>query len=252
MFKCLTEKGEDNREIRRPVELHKLCAVAEANELEVRAFIETFRQSGRSFLMPPPGTALNEDTLIDISHESLIRVWQQLQQWVNEEAESAAIYRRLAETAELREAGRAELWRGADLESALEWRKKVEPTEAWAQRYHPNFNGALDFLFASEHKRDEDRAKEEQQQREEAERAKRELALAQVAAEAQRKAAEAERQRAEAHVKSASRLRRLIGALIAFALLALLAAGITFSAYRRADAEKANATRQKREPRERR
>jgi WD40 repeat protein len=245
MFKCLTEKGEDNREIRRPVELHKLCAVAEANELEVKAVIETFRQSGRSFLMPPPGTALNEATLIDISHESLIRVWKQLQRWVNEEAESAAIYRRLAETAELRESRRAELWRGADLESALEWRKKVQPTEAWAQRYHPHFAGAMDFLFASERKRDEDRAKEEQQQREEAERAKRELALAQVAAEAQRQAAEAERQRAEAQAKAASRLRRLIVALIAVALLALLAAGIAFLAYSSANAEKAHATRQK-------
>ena len=29
MFKALTEKGEDNREIRRPVEFPKLCAVAE-------------------------------------------------------------------------------------------------------------------------------------------------------------------------------------------------------------------------------
>jgi hypothetical protein len=245
MFKCLTEKGEDNREIRRPVELHKMCAVAEANELEVKAVIETFRQSSRSFLMPPHGTALNEDTLIDISHESLIRVWKQLQRWVNEEAESAAIYRRLAETAELREARRAELWRGADLESALEWRKKVEPTEAWAQRYHHNFDGAMGFLFASERKRDEDRAKEEQQQREEAERTKRELALAQVAAEAQRQAAEAERQRAEAQAKAASRLRRLLAALGVAALLALLAAGFAFKQKAEADAARQDALNQK-------
>jgi hypothetical protein len=245
MFKALTEKGEDNREIRRPVELHKLCAVAEANELEIKAVIETFRQSGRSFLMPPPGTALNEDTLIDISHESLIRVWKQLQRWVNEEAESAAIYRRLAETAELREARRAELWRGADLESALEWRKKDEPTEAWAQRYHPNFAGAMGFLFASERKRDEDRAKEEQQQREESERTKRELALAQAAAEAQKQAAEAEKQKAKELTKAAGRLRRLTFAMIGVATLALIAALIAFGFYRSAESAKRDADNQR-------
>jgi len=245
MFKSMTEKGEDNREIRRPVELHKLCAVAEASELEVKVVIETFRQSGRSFLMPPHGTALNEDTLIDISHESLIRVWKQLQRWVNEEAESAAIYRRLAETAELREARRAELWRGADLESALEWRKKVEPTEAWAQRYHPNFAGAMDFLFASERNRDESRAKKEQQQREEVERAKRELAQAQALVEAQKQAAEAERQRAGDQAKAASRLRRLIAALVVVALLAGAAALSAWWLYQKAEAKTLEANQQK-------
>ncbi len=245
MFKCLTEKGDDNREIRRPVELHKLCAVAEANELEVKAVIETFRQSGRSFLMPPAGTALNEDTLIDISHESLIRVWKQLQRWVNEEAESAAIYQRLAETAELREARRAELWHGADLESALEWRKKDEPAEAWAQRYHPNFAGAMGFLFASERKRDEDRTKEEQQQREEAERTKRELAQAQVLAEAQMQAAKSEKQRADDQAKAASRLRRLIAALVVIALLAGAAALSALWLYRTANAERQRANKEK-------
>ena len=245
MFKALTEKGEDNREIRRPVELHKLCAVAEANELEVKAVIETFRQSGRSFLMPPAGTELNEDTLIDISHESLIRVWKQLQRWVNEEAESAAIYQRLVETAELREARRAELWHGADLESALEWRKKDEPAEAWAQRYHPNFDGAMGFLFASERKRDDDRAKEEQQQREEAERTKRELAQAQALAEAQTQAAQAEKQRADHQARATVRLRRLLAALILIALLAGIAAAKAWQLYQKAEAETRRANQEK-------
>src|SRR3712207_8099926 len=52
---------------------------------------------------------LNGDSLIDISHESLIRNWARLKAWVDEESRSARIYRRLAETAVLyqEEIGRA-------------------------------------------------------------------------------------------------------------------------------------------------
>ena len=49
--------------------------------------------------MPPSGVELNEDSIIDISHESLMRVWKRLINWVNEELESAEIYLRLSDAA---------------------------------------------------------------------------------------------------------------------------------------------------------
>ena len=67
-----------------------------------------FREPSRSFLMPPAGEALEPETVIDISHESLMRVWERLQAWAEEEAQSARLYRRLAETAMLHEAGQGE------------------------------------------------------------------------------------------------------------------------------------------------
>ena len=76
---------------------------------EVIAVIEVFRAPGRSFLMPPHGVALSGDSVIDISHESLIRQWGQLRTWVEEEAESRATYLRLVEAARLHRAGRAGL-----------------------------------------------------------------------------------------------------------------------------------------------
>ena len=93
----------------------------------------------RSFVMPPAGEALEPETVIDISHESLMRVWERLQVWVEEEAASARMYRRLAETAELHAAGQANLWRDPDLQLALDWRDKEQPTPAWAARYHDGF-----------------------------------------------------------------------------------------------------------------
>ncbi len=54
IFKRLTEKGADNREVRRPTSLQELAEVSEASIADVVTVIERFRQTGRSFLMPPP------------------------------------------------------------------------------------------------------------------------------------------------------------------------------------------------------
>ena len=59
--------------------------------------IEKFREPGRSLLMPPVGKPLEAGTMIDISHESLMRIWVRLKNWVDEEAESINMYLRLAE-----------------------------------------------------------------------------------------------------------------------------------------------------------
>src|SRR5215204_512990 len=150
LFKSLTEKGPDNREIRRPTRVKEICEVAEASVPEVIAVIERFRLPGRSFLMPPSIVELTADSLIDISHESLIRGWERLRTWVNEEARSAQIYRRLAETATLHKEGMAGLWHDPDLAVALKWKKENRPNAVWAQHFHPEFDTAISFLAVSE------------------------------------------------------------------------------------------------------
>src|SRR5262249_14531811 len=159
LFKALTEKGSDNREIRRPVTLGVLCALAEADQSEVINVIETVRRPGRSFRMTPPGP-LGPESLIDISHESLIRAWSRLKEWVDEESRSARIYKRLAETAVLEAEGKAGLWRDPDLQIALTWREQSKPNETWARRYHPQFASAMRFLDDSVAARDAEVQKE--------------------------------------------------------------------------------------------
>src|SRR5262245_54973466 len=247
IFKSLTEKGPDNREIRRPATLAVSCAVADANEVEVKQVIETFRAPGRSFLMPPVDKKLTAESLIDISHESLMRNWQRLNEWVEDEARSARIYRRLAETAALHQENKAGLWRDPDLQLALDWQTAARPNQHWAERYDKGYEAAIAFLEKSAAQRAADLEAAERQQREEAERTKRELAAAQALAEAQRQSAEAERMRAEEQTNSASKLRRLAGVMVLLALLALLAAGIAYSFYRSAEAQRADADKQ-REP----
>jgi hypothetical protein len=167
LFKGLTEKGPDNREIRRPSRVKEICAITEASTAEVIAVIEPFRLPGRSFLMPPANVTLGAESLIDISHESLIRGWERLREWVDEEARSAQIYRRLAETAALHAEGKAGLWHDPDLALALKWREDNKPNAVWAQHYHPDFDAAMAFLDGSVEARDAAIAEKERQRKQE-------------------------------------------------------------------------------------
>jgi WD40 repeat protein len=166
LFKALTDKT-DPRGLRRPTILSTLCALADATAAEVTDVIDVFREPSRSFLMPPATDALQPATVIDISHESLMRVWERLIKWADEEAQSARTYRRLAETADLHAAGNANLWRDPELQLALDWRDKNQPNDTWAARYHPGFARAMQFLTESSEARDAERAERAQQRQRE-------------------------------------------------------------------------------------
>ena len=148
-FKCLSERGTDKREIRCPAQLSRIAAIANAKDEDVIRVIDVFRAPGRSFLMPPHDVTLESKSVIDISHESLIRQWGRLRTWVEEEAESRSTYLRLVEAARLRQAGKAGLWREPDLTYAQQWQKREGPTATWAERYDPQFAEAMTFLASS-------------------------------------------------------------------------------------------------------
>ncbi|MEM7394641.1 MAG: ATP-binding protein, partial [Verrucomicrobiota bacterium] len=150
LFKALTERGSDGRGIRRPGCLRDLCAVANADIKTVITIIDQFRQLGRTFLMPGVAVELQQETVIDISHESLMRVWLRLKGWVEDESQSARIYRRLRETAELHAEEKAGLYHQPDLEIALSWREESAPNDAWAQQYGGQFAKTMAFLEESE------------------------------------------------------------------------------------------------------
>lgn len=155
LFKALTDLGTDSRGIRRPLKLAALTEIAAAgNGEEVKAVIEVFRDPSRAFLMPPAGEPLEPERVVDISHESLMRVWKQLRLWAEEESDSARRYRRLAETAALEKSGKAGLWRDPDLQLTLDWKEEREPTRPWASLYGGDFESAIDFLGRSQASRD--------------------------------------------------------------------------------------------------
>src|SRR5258708_6365489 len=150
IFQALTVEEANNRGIRRPQRLGRLCTILEVADHQLRPIIDAYRQSGVTFLMPPPDVELTEQTIIDISHESLMRVWARLRQWVEDETQAAGIYHRLSESADLHERGKVGLYRDPELGIALAWRESKRPKAAWAEPYRPGFDTAIAVLKASQ------------------------------------------------------------------------------------------------------
>lgn len=166
MFQAITEKRGENFGIRRPTRLNEIASIADVSEADVVEVIEKFREPGRSLITPAFGIPLSSKSMIDLSHESLMRIWVRLKNWVDDESEAVQMYLRLAEAAAQYQVGKAGLWRPPDLQLALNWQAKHKPTLVWGQRYHPAFERTLIFLEYSKKEFDtEQRIKELEQKR---------------------------------------------------------------------------------------
>lgn len=166
VFRTLTECIADGTEVRRALDLHLLCESVGGDPGLVHQAVERFRRPDTAFLMPGQEIALTNNTVIDISHESLIRLWQRLRKWVQAEAQSRVMLERLVDAACRHETHQGELWHNRDLERALEWKKATNPTPAWVGLYVKGdgvtaWQSATSFLQHStrEQRRDERRRK---------------------------------------------------------------------------------------------
>lgn len=165
VFKSLIDRVLDPRGVRRPTRFDALCQIVGAHDAAaadaVAAAIAPFRAPECGFLLPPLQQPLQPDTVLDLSHESLLRGWRRLERWVDEEAQSARFYQRLADTADLHAAAQAALLRDPDLQQALDWRAHQQPTPAWGARWQPGFERAMQFLDHSKAERDMEAAQRE-------------------------------------------------------------------------------------------
>ena len=174
LFQTITEVDAANRRTRRPARLSEICAIADTPVERVMAVIQQFQCDGRYFLVlssPNP----NDDPLVDISHESLIRQWETLEKWVDEEAESKERLNELAEAANryFVENPTIGLFRDPQLQVALDWEARAKPTVSWANRYDVNFALAMRFLRESEQEQlDSKRQQSEDEKRRYLEQAK--------------------------------------------------------------------------------
>lgn len=219
LFRSLTETTPEGQHVRRPAALGEVAEIAGASVAEVLEAAEPFRAPGRTFLVLPRGPVAPE-TRVDISHESLMRLWDRLREWTGEEAKDAQAYRRMAEDARRHAAGEAGLWRDPELELALRWWERRRPNAAWARRYGLPFEPVRELLEQSRAERDREAAEKEQAR-------ERELAQARALAEAEQSRALAERERAETQTRNARRLRRAMAVVVVALLAALVSMGLT-------------------------
>lgn len=149
VFKCLTTKKTDNRGVRRPMSMALLSQITEEDSKDIKASMVPFQKKGCSFLLPPLEMEASESTIYDISHESLMRGWDKLKVWVDEEMESSEFYVRICTSALLYQEGASALWRNPELKLALLWREKQNPKESWGLLYHESFKLGIDFIELS-------------------------------------------------------------------------------------------------------
>ena len=135
VFRALTERVAEGTEVRRPLAFDQLCAICGDGSAQCIAdltqVVERYRRPDTAFLVPGAEWPLAANPVIDISHESLIRQWQQLRGWVVAEASSAAEAGRLIEDSRRHATEGGELLRGRSLERAAEWQRANHPTAAW-------------------------------------------------------------------------------------------------------------------------
>ncbi len=148
IFRTLTATDDKNRRIRRPAHLSELAAVAGTTTEEVRAALHNFHSGGRSFVL------LNEedDPLVSISHESLIRQWSKMDDFFDNELESQKLYVRLVDAACRYENEETELLPIVELVLATQRIQDQNLNRAWAKRYNDSdddFDSAFTFLLTS-------------------------------------------------------------------------------------------------------
>ena len=151
IFKRLTDTDVRQRRVRNPARVSELMATSGADRATVDTIVRRFEEGGRSFVYASAdGTP--DDPRVDISHESLIRQWDRLRQWVDDERRSRDRYKELVARARRRERGEAALLQGPELRTAADWRDQARPSPSWAARYAEagdDFESAVAYLDAS-------------------------------------------------------------------------------------------------------
>jgi tetratricopeptide (TPR) repeat protein len=137
--------------VRRPIAFGELVAICGGDENadrknEVREIVNMLRAPDCNFLLPEIDRqkSLDAMTLIDISHESLIREWKKLSDWLVEEAAAAEQWRRLEDRFNL-----GEPLRDKELANLAGWRDEFKPDAAWAKRYGGDYTAVIEFLDES-------------------------------------------------------------------------------------------------------
>ncbi len=140
--------------IKRAVPLHEIAQIANSTDEEIIEIIETFRKEGRELLHPPEGIELTNNSVIELSHESLMRIWKRMRLLAEEELEARQIYLKLSAAAKEYETSKGKLLKNPQLQLALNWRSSNKPNEHWADRYESGFKEAMSFLnYSKDHYR---------------------------------------------------------------------------------------------------
>ncbi len=144
-FTCLT-KVDEGRAVRNRVSLQQITDIhgqdAVSSQMICRV-LNIFREQGNTFVQPfitddPESNDLVPSTVLDITHESLIRNWERLVDWAEAEEKSVSVYRDFKV--------QVDRWLNNDCDPKYllgpgpfnffnTWYEQQMPTPAWIRRY---------------------------------------------------------------------------------------------------------------------
>jgi len=151
-FSCLT-KIDNSRAVRNRMTLQEITEIINAPEIStetVGAVLSIYRDEGNAFIRPfktidTATHALSPDTVLDITHESLIRNWNKLDEWANTEFEYYTTYldfrTQLNRWKQNKKSGDYLLPIGP-LTYFETWFAKCNPNSGWIKRYAENKHDA--------------------------------------------------------------------------------------------------------------
>ena len=135
--------------VRRPCTLDTLVALAGGDRSGVAKILDLFRSPSCNFVLPELTTPLTGATVVDISHESLIRQWPLLTDWAAREEVAGFQWQRLSDSARRNADGKTDFLNGRELAAYLGWWDEEAPNETWASRYGNAFDLTKAYLDTS-------------------------------------------------------------------------------------------------------
>ncbi len=150
IFKTIAFKTGRQEAFSRRTSLGNISRIAKCSVERVLEVVEIFDKAGHPFLNNRPLEPLSSESRIELSHESLINIWDRLHQWVNEEDESIRMYLKLSKDSAMYQQGKGVLLAASELQKAIDWKKSQNPTPAWGIQFDPAFERAMVFLNTSE------------------------------------------------------------------------------------------------------
>ena len=152
LFRALTDINAEGQGTRRPQRFDRLVAVTGGDREMLRGIINAFRAEGVSFLTPYPPVPIEDATIIDISHEALIRCWRRIADpehgWLQREFQDGLIWRSLLAPAERFEKNPKDVLSPALTEDRRVWLEGRPP--AWCERYGGGWQPVTELMEASE------------------------------------------------------------------------------------------------------
>lgn len=179
LFRRLTAKDDKGNYTRSTVSLGVVAQLTGKNSQTVSEVIDIFRHPSRRFLLPSidgSNYILHDDSIIDITHESLIRQWERLKTWVDAEYELFKNYEQVDTAAynwERFNKSEDELILGDALRKREVWLSEIrnlyktdEQAQTWyLRRYGGQFQRVLEFLEQSRAKQTRLEAREQELQK---------------------------------------------------------------------------------------